>query len=164
MKLYIKQKVFSWRNKFTVKTELGDDKYLVEAEPFTMGRKLCIYNIAGGEVACIQQESWIGRPRFAVYCLGRQVAVIRKEFTFFRPKYVIEGLGWEIEGDFWTHDYRIREFGSIIASISKEWFTWGDSYVLNIQDPEVEVVALAVVLAIDRVISSDGVSVSVSVD
>ena len=32
MKLYIKEKVFSWGDKFTVKDELGNDKYVVEGE------------------------------------------------------------------------------------------------------------------------------------
>ena len=37
MKLYIKQKVFSWGDKFTVKDEFGNDKYIVEGEIFTWG-------------------------------------------------------------------------------------------------------------------------------
>lgn len=36
-------------------------------------------------------------------------------------------------------------------SLSKEWFTWGDCYALDIADPKNETLALAVVLAIDAV-------------
>lgn len=36
-------------------------------------------------------------------------------------------------------------------SISKEWFTWGDCYALDIADSADEMLALAVVLAIDAV-------------
>ena len=43
MKLYIKQKVFSWGDKFTVKDEAGRDRYYVEGEIFTFGRKLHVY-------------------------------------------------------------------------------------------------------------------------
>ena len=42
MKLYIKQKVFSWGDKFTVKDETGRDRYYVEGEIFTFGRKLML--------------------------------------------------------------------------------------------------------------------------
>lgn len=35
--------------------------------------------------------------------------------------------------------------------LEKEWFTWGDSYCLNIADPADEILALAVVLTIDCV-------------
>ena len=43
--------------------------------------------------------------------------------------------------------------GSPIVSINKEWFTWGDCYELDIENPEDEIVALAVVLAIDCVLA-----------
>ena len=45
MKLYIKQKVFSWGDKFTVKDEAGRDRYYVEGEVFTFGRKLHVYDM-----------------------------------------------------------------------------------------------------------------------
>lgn len=38
VKLYIKEKVFSWGDKFTVKDELGNDKYIVEGEVFSWGK------------------------------------------------------------------------------------------------------------------------------
>ena len=154
MKLYIKQKVFSWGDKFTVKDEGGRDRYYVEGEIFTFGRKLHVYDMAGNEVAFIKQEVWSWMPRYYVFCGGRQVAEIKKEFTFFFPKYSIEGLGWEIDGSFMAHDYEITQNGYHIVSISKEWMTWGDSYELNISNPQDEIVALAVVLTIDCVMDA----------
>ena len=74
-----------------------------------------------------------------------------KRLTFFYEKYEIEGLDWTIEGDFWAHEYRITQNGREIVSISKEWFTWGDCYQLDIADSADETLALAVVLAIDAV-------------
>ena len=120
MKLYIKEKVFSWGDKFTVKDAYGEDKYIVEGEVFT-------------------------------FCGDRQIAEIKKEFTFLFPRYTIEGLGWEIDGSFMAHDYQITKRDRKIVTISKEWMTWGDSYELDIADPADELVALAVVIAIDCV-------------
>ena len=154
MKLYIKQKVFSWGDKFTVKDEYGYDKYIVEGEIFTWGRKLHVYDMVGNEVAFIKQEVWSFLPRYYVFCGNQQVAEIVKEFTFFFPKYTVEGLGWDIEGSFMAHDYEITKNGQSIVSISKEWMTWGDSYELDIRNPEDEIVALAVVLTIDCVIAA----------
>ena len=163
MKLYIKQKVFSWGDKFTVKDEAGRDRYYVEGEIFTWGKKLHVYDMAGREVAFIKQEVWSWMPRFYVFCGDRQVAEIKKEFTFFFPKYSIDGLGWEINGRFMAHDYEITKNGYPIVSISKEWMTWGDSYELNIVNPKDEIVALAVVLTIDCVTESNsGASVTIS--
>jgi len=163
LKLYIKEKVFSWGDKFTVKDEFGNDKYVVEGEVFSWGKKLHVYDMSGYEVAFIKQEVWSFLPRYYVFCSDEQVAEIKKEFSFIFPRYRIDGLGWEIEGRFMAHDYEITQDGRSIVSISKEWMTWGDSYELNIANPQDEIVALAVVLTIDCVTESNsGASVTIS--
>ena len=164
MKLYIKQKIFSWGDKFTVKDEAGCDRYYVEGEIFTFGKKLHVYDMNGREVAFIKQEIWSWLPRFYVFCGGRQIAQVKKEFTFLFPKYSIEGLGWEVDGSFWAHDYQITKNGCPIVSIRKEWMTWGDSYELNVSNPQDEIAALAVVLTIDCVLDAQSSSVHASSD
>ena len=160
MKLYIKEKVFSWGDKFTVKDAYGEDKYIVEGEVFTFGKKLHVYDRSGREVAFIKQEVWSFLPRYYVFCGDRQIAEIKKEFTFLFPRYTIEGLGWEIDGSFMAHDYQITKQGRKIVTISKEWMTWGDSYELDIADPADELVALAVVIAIDCVTEASSAAAS----
>lgn len=163
MKLYIREKVFSWGDKFTVKDEFGNDKYFVQGEILSWGKKLHVFDISGHEVAFIKQELFTLLPRYCVFCGDEQVAEIKKEFSFIFPRYSIEGLGWEIEGRFMAHDYEITQNGRSIVSIAKEWMTWGDSYELDIKNPADEIVALAVVLTIDCVTESNsGVSVSTS--
>ena len=56
MKLYIKQKVFSWGAKFNITDENGEERYRVEGEVFTLGKKLHVYDMSGEEVAFIQQK------------------------------------------------------------------------------------------------------------
>ena len=154
MKLYMKEKVFSWNEQFTVRDEHGFDKYYVEGEFFSLGKRLHLNDIHGREIAFIQQQLFTLMPRFSVSVAGREIAQIRKEFTFFYQRYVIDGLGWEVEGSVWEHEYEIRKNGLPIVRISKEWFTWGDSYVLDIADPDDEIIALAVVLTIDCVVEA----------
>ena len=160
MRLYIKQKVFSWGDKFTVRDENGRDRYYVEGEIFTFGKKLHVYDLHGREVAFIKQEVWSWMPRYYVFCKEQLVAEIKKEFTFLFPQYTIDGLNWKIDGSFMAHDYQITQNGRPIVSISKEWMTWGDSYMLDIADAKDEIVALAVVLTIDCVMASQAAAAS----
>ena len=155
MKLYVEQKVFSWTDRFYVKGENEQDKYYVEGELFSFGKKLHVYNIAGMEVAYIQQKVMSVLPRYRIIQNGQIMAEIEKEFTFFKPRYCISGPNWEIEGDFWAHDYQITCNGIPIVTIAKAWFFWGDCYVLDIQNPEDEILALAAVLTIDCVLDND---------
>ena len=52
------------------------------------------------------------------------------------------------------HDYEITQGEFPVATIQKEWMTWGDCYELDIANPNHEVLALAVVLTIDCVIAA----------
>ena len=154
MKLYIRQKVFSWKDKFYVKDERGNDKYYVEGEFFSFGKKLHVYDMDGNEVALVQQRLMSFLPRYCVFIGENQIAEIVKKMSLFRPKYYVEGLGWDVEGDFTAHDYAVINNGSYIVSIHKEWMTWGDCYELDIAPGADEIVSLSVVLAIDCVMAA----------
>ena len=154
MNLYLKQRFFSWGDRFTVYDENGNDRYYVEGEVFTFGKKLHVYDLAGNEVAFIQQRVFTFLPKYNITVGGRELGEVVKEFTFFHQVYTVEALGWEVHGDFFDHDYEIVGGGRQIASVSKQWFTLGDAYEISI-DPNVDTVAaLAVVLVIDACIDA----------
>ncbi|MBQ8945126.1 MAG: LURP-one-related family protein [Clostridia bacterium] len=154
MKLYMKQKVFSWKDKSTIKDENGIDKYFVEGEIFTLGKKLHITNAEGNEVAFVRQKVLSFMPRFFVEVNGEEVAEIVKKMTFLKPKYIVNGLGWEVKGEFMAHDYVVEKDGTPVVTIHKKWMTWGDTFELDVADGADEVCALAVVLAIDAVMDA----------
>lgn len=152
MQLYIKQKVFSLKDRFTVFDENETPRYYVEGKFFSIGKKLTVTDEYGQEAAYIQQKVLTFKPRFFVYVNGEQVAEIVKEITFFKPRYTIEGLGWEVRGDFMNHNYEIMGLNSEpIAAIYKKWLSWGDTYCITCEDDRNDVMVLAVVLAIDCV-------------
>ena len=156
MKLYIKQKVFSWKDKFTVKDAFGEDTYYVVGKLMSMGKKLTVTDRLGMEVAFIHQKVFSLLPRFFVDVNGVTVAEIVKKFTFFKPEYEVRGPGWTVEGSLTAHDYRIYDAdGSTVVSIHKQWMTWGDSYELDIAPGADVASALGVVLAIDAVMDAN---------
>jgi uncharacterized protein YxjI len=154
--------VFSFKDKFTVKDEYGQDKYMVEGEIFSLGKKLHIYDMAGNEVAFIQQKVLSFLPRYFVFVGDKQIAEIVRKFTLITPKYEVLGLNWQVAGDFMAHDYEVTDNGRPVVLIHKEWMTWGDCYELDIAPYADEIAALATVLAIDCATESKG-SVSVSI-
>lgn len=160
MKYYMKQKVFSWRDRFTIKDERGQDVFFVEGELFSWGKKLNILDVDGIPVLYIQQNIWNWLPNFTLFMHGQEVATVKKEFTFLKPRYSIHGPDWEVEGNFWEHDYQIWENGTLIATISKEWFTWGDSYELDIEDDAHSMLALGIIVTIDCVIAAQNAAAS----
>lgn len=160
MKLYMKQKVFSWKDRFKIYDEFENVLYEVEGEFFTMGKKLHIYDASHREAAFIHQKIWSFLPRYFVSHDGVDVAEVVKEFTFIRQEYTVNGPGWQVHGDFMAHEYEITGNDGIVASISKKWFTWGDTYEIDIHNgPENgseadEIMVLCVVLIIDAVMEA----------
>lgn len=163
MKLYLKQQLFSWRDRFYIKDESGNDYYAVEGEIFTWGKKLHVYDaISGTEVAFIRQKVLSWMPRYYIEINGSVVCEFVKEFTFFRPSYRLEGTSWHLDGDFWAHEYALTDRGNQIMRLSKKWFTWGDSYELDIADQRNALICLCIALAVDCVLASQSAAASSS--
>ena len=158
--LYIRQKVFSWKDRFSVKDADGIDRYSVEGEPWSVGKRLHVNNMAGEEIAYIQQKVWSFKPRFFIFINGIQTAEVVRELTLLRPKYTFHGLDWECTGDVTGHDYEIWHAGDLIVRVHKVWFAWGDSYELDIPDRRNETLALAAVLTIDAVLALQAAAAS----
>ena len=155
MRLYIRQKIFSWGDRFSVYDENGETLYIVEGEVFSFGKKLHLYDRSNRELAYIEQKLFAFLPRYVIYCGDTAAAEVVKEFTFFHPEYTVEGLGWHVHGDFFDHDYSVTDAnGHNIAVVQKEWFTLGDAYCIDIAAEADLVTALAVVLVIDACIDA----------
>ena len=148
MKLYIKQKVFSWRDKFAVWDEQEQERWFAQGELFSWGRKLHICDTGGREAAFIRQKLMSFLPRYFIE-IGGNVYTLVKEFTLFRPRYRLEGMPWTMSGEFLAHEYEVTDGAECVMRMSKHWFTWGDSYELDIPRPENELLALCVALAVD---------------
>ena len=150
MKLYLKQRLFSWGDKFSVYGEDGEEDYFVQGEVFSWGKKLHIYDRNECEVAFIQQKLFSFRPRYEILQNGIPFAEVIKEFTFFKPKFSIDYNGWQVDGDWFEWDYKIfSSAGQSIATISKEILNWTDTYVIDVINPQDAVYVLMLVLAID---------------
>ena len=149
--LYIKQKVFSLSGKFTVKDEQERDVYFIQGSFMQIPKTFSIQNEAGEEVALITKKAFSFLPRFFIEVNGREVLTIKKEFTFLKARYTIEAAGIEVQGNWWDMNFQVYQDGEVIGDVSKEWFTWGDSYKVQVLKEEMETVMIALVVAIDCV-------------
>jgi uncharacterized protein YxjI len=148
MNLYIKQKVFSWSDKFTIWDEHGRERWYAQGEIFTLGRKLHVLNAQGEECAFIRRKLISFLQRYYIE-IGNDVYTLVKEFTLLSPRYRLENTDWSVTGDFLAHEYEVETPSERIMSFSKQWMSWGDTYQLDIAQRSDELLALCVALAID---------------
>ena len=154
MKLYMKQKLFSLKDKLYIYDELGREKYYVEGELFSLGKRLHVYDMNGNEQALIKQRILSFTPRYKILVGGAQVAEVVKHFTVFKQHYSVLGTNWEVHGDFLDLEYAVYDNELPVATVSKEWATWADAYSIDIAPYVDELTALCVVLVIDAAINS----------
>ena len=150
MELLIRQRVFSWTDTYDVFDSSQNAKYFVKGDFFSLGHKIRIFNkYTGEELGCVQQRLLSLLPTFDIEIHGQLVGTVKKKFTLFTQDYQVDYRGWDVEGDFLGWDYRVKESGREVMSISKQWLTWGDTYTLSYDNPANELPALLLVIAID---------------
>lgn len=155
MELRLKEKRFTIRDSFTIKDEDGNDKYQVIGEFIEATKKLHIKDMDGEEVAMIKEKMISFHPKYSIYIAGEKVGEIERDKALFKDKYYITGLDWKIKGDDDDHQYKIVEDGKKIASIRKKKISLSDTYILEIEEEENEIPALAAILAINYLIEQE---------
>lgn len=149
MRLMIKQRVFSWSEKFDIYDEQGNVKYFVKGELFSFGHQLHVYDMNDNEIGSVHQVLFSFPMKFEIVMKGAARGYITKKFTWLYPKYDVDFNGWSVDGDYLAWKYDVYSNGRPIIKINKEWLAWGDTYTIDFEDPEDELMGLMLVIAID---------------
>lgn len=150
MRLYIKQRVFSWTDSYDVYDGSGAPRYEVRAEFLSLGHQIHVYEkTTGREVGSIHEKLLTLLPQFEIVMDGRPLGRVRKELTLLRPRYRVDFQDWDVQGDLMGWDYRVTRGGTAVMTISKQLFHFSDTYVLDFGNPANEVPGLLLVIAID---------------
>jgi uncharacterized protein YxjI len=159
MRYLMKQKVFCFGDDFAIKDDAGNDVYFVDGKAFSFGDKLSFQDLNGRELAYIAQKIFSWGPTYEIYRDGALAAVVKKElFTFFRCRFTVDVPGpddIEAEGSFMDMEYTFNRGNETIAEVSKRWFSWSDSYGVDIAAGEDDILILASTVVIDMICHGD---------
>jgi uncharacterized protein YxjI len=159
MRYVLKQKLLSWGDDFVIKDEGGTDRFFVDGKAISLGDKLSFQDMDGNELAFIRQRLLAWGKTYEIYRDGQLAAVVKKElFAFLHHRFMVDVPGpddLEAEGDFLDREYEFRRGGSVIAVVSKRWFSWTDTYGVEIADGEDDVLILASAVVIDQACHAD---------
>lgn len=155
MRYAIKEKFWSWGNDFHICNEAQQPVLLVDGEAFSWGNKLSVQNMQGHELAFISQKMLAWKPCYEIYRDGQLFAEVVKEFSWFNQKFTLDVPGpndYAIEGSFWQHEYQFIRQGRPVARIAKDYWTWADTYGIDVVDGEDDVAILCTAIVIDQVL------------
>jgi uncharacterized protein YxjI len=159
MRYLMKQKLFCWGDDFAIKNEGGEDVFFVDGKALSFGAKLSFQDMQRNELAYIAQKVFSWGPTYEIYRNGALAAVVKKElFTFFKCRFTVDVPGpddIEAEGNFTDMEYAFSRQGRTIAQVSKRWFTWADTYGVDVSAGQDDVLILASTVVIDMVCHGD---------
>lgn len=159
MRYVMKQKLFSWGDDFYIRDAEGHDVFFVDGKALSLGDQLSFRDLKGNELAFIRQKLLSWGPTYEIHRNGELAAVVKKElFTFFRARFTVDVPGpddLEASGDFLDHEYTLTRGGRTVATVSKKWFAWSDTYGVDVAPGEDDLLVLASTVVIDMVCHAD---------
>lgn len=155
----MKQKLFSWGDDSHIRDEQGQVVFFVDGKAFSIRDQLSFQDMQGNELAYIRKKLLSWGPTYEVYRGRQQVAVVKKKlFSFLKCHFTVHVPGpddlWA-EGNFLEHEYEFTRHDQTVAHVSKRWFSWTDTYGVDINDGEDDVLILASTVVIDMVCHDD---------
>jgi uncharacterized protein YxjI len=155
----MRQKLLSWGDDFVIKDETGRDAFYVDGKVFSLGHQLSFQDMEGNELAFIRQKLLAWGPTYEIYRQGELRAVVKKAlFTLFQCRFTVDVPGpddLEARGSFTDHEYEFERGGQTVAVVSKRWFSWTDTYGVDIAEGEDDVLVLAAAVVIDMACHGD---------
>lgn len=150
--LYIKQKVMTLGERFSVIDEEENELYRISGSFMKLPKTFSIFNISDEEIALITKKSFtFFNHIFEVSSNGQHLLTIEKKFSFLKAKYSIDSVNIDVEGDVLDLNFRILYKGKLAGEVKKAFLSWGDSYKVLIKDESLEGIVIAIVVAIDCV-------------
>jgi len=138
----IKEQFFRLGEDSDIMDESGHPVYHVDGKVLTLRDRLVI-----------QRKLIAFRPTYQISIGGETAAQVRKHFfTPFRDSFTIDVPGpddLEMTGSLFDHDFTISRGGRTVATVSKAWLTYRDTYGVEIAEGENDLLILASVLALD---------------
>src|SRR5438045_2467594 len=136
MRYILKQKLFSFGDDFLIKDESGRDVYFVDGKAFSFGDKLSFQDLDGHELAFIKQRVLSLGKTYEIVRNSEIAAVVKKHLmSLFHHRFTVDVPGpddLEAEGSFTDHEYTFRRGDRTVATVSKRWFSWADTYGVDI--------------------------------
>ena len=159
MRYLMKQKLFTLTDDYGIADGDGNDVYFVKGKLLSLGKNLSFQDLAGNELTHIQQKLLNWGPTYEIWHNGELEAVVKKElFTFFHCVFHVDEPGHDsltAEGEFTDHEYTFTRAGREVATVSKQWFTFADTYGVEVDESEDAMLILACTVVIDEACHGD---------
>lgn len=158
MRFVMKQKLFSLRDSFEINDENEALAFTAKSKFFSFRKSFQLKDANEQDVVAIKQQLLAIKPKFVFDNYQGQTALLKKHFfPLFSHKFTLylNNKKVDITGNILGHEYQFSMRGEIIAQVSKQWFSWSDTYGVDVLRAEDIWFVISSVIAIDCLLHED---------
>ncbi len=160
MRYVMKQKLWAIGADFTIKDESGRECFFVDGKVLTLRDTLSFQDMQGNEICFIQRKLLSWGPTYEIYHASQLVAVVKESvFTLLGHRFYVDVEGpddIEAKGNLTNQEYAFTRGGRQLAQVSKAWFSWTDTYGVDIASGQDDALILAATVVIERCSQEQG--------
>lgn len=150
----MRQKMVSFGDDFWIENQDGQKTFKVDGKMLRVRETLFFEDPQGHKLCNIQTKVARIKDSMEIEGVdGGRLAMVKKALISpLRDRWVVKvanGPDLDVQGNILDHEYSIGEGRDKIAEVSKKWFRIRDTYGVQIEPGQNEIVILAVTVAID---------------
>lgn len=150
----IRQKMFSIGDDFWIENQQGNRVFKVDGKALRLRKTLFFEDLNGNKLCKIQERLLTFKDTMAIEDAdGNQMALIKKGLIAPLGDHwtvkVRNGPDLDVQGNILDLEYSIMQRRKKVAEVSKKWFSLTDTYGVEIDDGQNDILILAVAIAID---------------
>jgi len=150
----MRQKLISIGNDFWIENDRGERTFKVDGKMLRVRDTLFFEDLQGNRVCKLQQKMVSIRDTMTIEAEnGESLATIKKALIApLRDRWTVKvgnGPDLEVKGNLLDYEYEVGDGSRKVAEISKKWFRITDTYGVQIEPSQNDILILAVTVAID---------------
>ena len=147
--LFIKKKSMSIKRGFVVYDEFDKKKYVVKTDLLTFGYPcIRLYDTEEHEIGAVKLTSKMGMGIYTMYLDDEELGTLTRKMSI-KIKLDLDFNGWHLDGNFMQNSFTvIDKNGNQVMKFSAA-FTSRDTYVLEMNNREHEIMGLLLVMAVE---------------
>lgn len=153
MRYVIREKFFRLTEDSDITDEAGQPMFQVRGHLFSIHGTIVMMDMAGNEVATVRRQLIALRPTYHITRHGQELAEVRKQFfSPFVDRFTIDIPGPDdlhMNGSLFEHEFTVERGGYVVATVSKRWLSFTDTYGVDVAPGQDDGLILASVLALD---------------
>ena len=150
----VRQKLVAIGDDFWIENDRGERVYKVDGKALRLRKTLVFEDAAGNELCKIQERMLRIKDSMEIEGPdGRRLAMVKKALIApLRDRWAVsvaDGPDLDVQGNLLDYEYTIGEGRDKIAEVSKKWFRVADTYGVEIEPGQNDVLILAVAVALE---------------